>query len=127
MEVEVFTEELKAVRRWNCAQLIKRRQRAVISRLFFQWKREGMATQTIRSERENSIHQSRLAQRNESKQSTSQLANLNAQLRRDLARLQAEQRDLESATGQIREELRGLSTSSSFQTSPYRRSPLSRH
>jgi hypothetical protein len=58
--------------------------------------------------------QALLARQNEANHSASQIERLNAQLRRELAALQAEQRELENSTGQVREELKGLSVSSAY-------------
>jgi hypothetical protein len=137
MEIEAFREELKPIRRWNCAQLIKRKQRSLVCRVFSIWKKRAIGAARDRSnedeartrEREETMRQSLLSRQNESKQSASQLERLNADLRRELAALQAEQRDIESSTGQIREELKGLSASSVYGlgSSVFSRSHSTRH
>jgi vacuolar-type H+-ATPase subunit I/STV1 len=110
MEIEIEREELPAVHKWNSAQLVKRRNRAVTVKVFTEWRRHTSAVQEVHRQRELSV-------RTIDTQSSGPLSAYNEQLRRELEELQREQRDLERTTSQIREELRGLQNAAAARTS----------
>jgi predicted nucleic acid-binding Zn-ribbon protein len=116
MEFEVEREELAAVHKWNSAQLVKRKNRVLEWNTFSGWRRESLVAQKPRRE-EQILRQRETSGNGGDSQASASLNRYNDQLRRELESLQREERQLERATVQIREELRGLQSSTTTRTS----------
>jgi hypothetical protein len=94
MEVDVSPEELFAVHVWNAAQVAKRKERALVCRVFGLWRR-GVAPAEISRRKE------------EPQPTVGARGGFNERLREELRTLTEERSQIERATAQIQEQLRG--------------------
>jgi predicted nucleic acid-binding Zn-ribbon protein len=118
MELGVDEEELYAVHKWNSAQLVKRRNRLLKRKAFSEWRGKSNVAQKARRE-EQILPQREASGEGDDLQPSVTLNRHNEDLRRELQSLQREQRELERATVQIREELRRLQGSTPPRTSVF--------
>lgn len=123
--IEVSEDEVEAVRNWNCGMLIKRKQRALLCRLFYVWKSSFLNVISFKCAKiENEIEQKSTIVKKlsftshiDSNQSISQLQSSNQQLQKELENLQKKQQELEKATTKIRDTLKTLQAPSIGSTS----------
>jgi hypothetical protein len=107
MEVDVSPEELFAVHVWNAAQIVKRTERALVCRVLGLWRRAVAPVEVSRRKEEPQL-------------TVGARGGFNERLREELRTLTEERSQIERATVQIQEELRGH-----YQPGPHARSATS--
>lgn len=106
--IDIDNDEIEALNTWNCAMLIKRKQRALLCKSFCKWKQNTNDISNVKPTDSTISSKSQIRSPTKRETSTRQPSYTNQALQEELDTLIEEQKELEEATSQIKKSLKDI-------------------